>query len=86
MPPLEAMALGVPVVAVRGSAISEVVGDAGILAENGTVDCLAEAMNRVLNDDGLAGRLRSLGPERARRFSWPDHARQVLALYRKILV
>ncbi len=85
LPPLEAMALGVPVVAVRGSAISEVVGDAGVLAENGAADCLAAAINRVLDDGELVGRLRVLGPQRAKLFSWPDHARQVLALYRQTL-
>lgn len=85
LPPLEAMALGVPVVAVGGSAISEVVGGAGVLAENGEADCLAAAMNRFLADRALASRLRTLGPQRARLFSWTDHARQVLALYRQIL-
>lgn len=85
LPPLEAMALGVPVVAVRGSAISEVVGDAGVLAETGDADCLAAAIDQLLGDDELVGHLRALGPRRAKRFSWPDHARRVLALYQQIL-
>ncbi len=85
LPPLEAMALGVPVVAVRGSAITEVVGEAGVLADQGAADCLAAAIHRLLSDGELADRLRALGLQRAKRFSWPDHARQVLGLYRQIL-
>ncbi|MBE7209729.1 MAG: glycosyltransferase family 4 protein [Gluconacetobacter diazotrophicus] len=85
LPPLEAMALGVPVVAVRGSAITEVVGDAGILAENGDADCLAAAIHWLLEDSELAAGLRARGPRRAERFSWSDHTRQVLGLYQQIL-
>ena len=85
LPPLEAMALGVPVVAVRGSAISEVVGDAGVLAENGTADCLAAAVSKLLDDGELIGRLQALGPTRAKLFSWQDHASQVLDLYQRVL-
>ena len=85
LPPLEAMALGVPVVAVRGSAISEVVGDAGVLAENGDAANLAAAIKRLLDDGAMINRLRLLGPARAERFSWSDHARQVLEIYRRAI-
>ena len=83
LPPLEAMALGVPVVAVRAGAVPEVVGDCAVLAEAGDADSLAGAMRSLLGDAGLAASLRRCGPARALCFSWEAHAAQVLDIYRK---
>ncbi len=85
LPPLEAMALGVPVVAVRASAIPEVVGDAGLLAADGTPESLATAIQQLLRDDQLAQQLRMAGPARAQHFSWQDHARAVLHVYEQAI-
>lgn len=85
LPPLEAMALGVPVVAVRAGAVPEVVGSAALLAEDGTVESIAVALRRLLGDPDLARRLAAAGPARVQAFSWADHADRVLALYRQVL-
>ncbi len=86
MPPQEAMAMGVPVVASRaGGAVPEVVGDAGVLAEDGTPEALAHAIEQLICDPDLEARLRLAGPERAKLFSWPQHARTVLGLYQSEL-
>lgn len=83
LPPLEAMALEVPVVAVRAGAVPEVVGDCAVLAEDGTPDSLAAAIEALLRDSALEASLRRRGPERASRFSWEAHAAQVLDVYRE---
>lgn len=86
LPPTEAMAMGVPVIATRaGGAVPEVVGDAGVLAEDGTPEAIASAIETLLNNPELEARLRLAGPERAKMFSWPDHARTVLGLYQSVL-
>jgi alpha-1,3-rhamnosyl/mannosyltransferase len=85
MPPQEAMALGVPVVAVRsGGAIPEVVGDAGILAENGLPDSIAASVQHLLDDNDLAQKLKVEGPKQVQRFSWPKHAQEVMAVYKSM--
>jgi len=81
LPPLEAMALGVPVVAVRAGAVPEVAGDCAVLAPDGTPESLAAAMRTLLEDSALAASLRRRGPAQAGRFSWEDHAAQVLQIY-----
>lgn len=87
LPPQEAMALGVPVViSAAGGATPEVVGEAGVQAADGTAPKLAEAMRRLLEDEALQEKLKVAGPERVQRFSWPDHARQVLEVYRRAMV
>lgn len=85
LPPLEAMALGVPVVTVRAGAMPEVVGEAGLLANDGSPDSLAAAMQQLLDNNQLAQRLRVTGPKRAQQFSWSDHARIVLDIYQCVL-
>jgi glycosyltransferase involved in cell wall biosynthesis len=86
MPPQEAMALGVPVVAVRsGGAIPEVVGDAGILAENGSPDSIAASVQQLLDNEDLAQKLKTEGPKRVQRFSWQKHAEEVLDVYKSVL-
>ena len=81
LPPLEAMACGVPVVASDTSAIPEVVGDAGVLVDPTDTRAIAEALAAILADSERSARLRALGLERARRFTWERAARQLLAIY-----
>jgi glycosyltransferase involved in cell wall biosynthesis len=78
LPPLEAMALGVPVVATSTGAIPEVLGDAAVLVVPGDPDGLAEALARVLDDSALRDQLIERGRRRAADFTW-DAAGQAMA-------
>lgn len=86
LPPLEAMALGVPVIiSAQGGATPEVVGDAGVIARDGSADALADAMRELLDDEALQAQLKLAGPARANRFDWRLHARAVLDIYRRAM-
>lgn len=67
---VQAMASGTPVVASNTTSIPEVVGDAGLLCDPSDIEAFASAVRSVLDDAGLAGRLRARGLERAARFTW----------------
>jgi glycosyltransferase involved in cell wall biosynthesis len=77
MPALEAMSLGVPVVAANRGALPEVVGDAGILVAPEDAESIASALDRVLSDDSLAANMSRLGLERSKRFQWVYTAQAV---------
>lgn len=84
---LEAMALGVPVVASEVSGINEVVEDgiSGLLFQPGHHKELAEAIERLLSDHGLASRLAGNARERvAQEFSAKQMAMKHLSLYQKV--
>jgi len=85
LPPLEAMAAGVPVVATSAGSLPEVVGDAAVLVPPGDVDELAAALGRVLTDDGLRAALAERGRARAGARSWDDAAADMAALYRDVV-
>jgi glycosyltransferase involved in cell wall biosynthesis len=70
MPALEALASGTPLVTTSGSALEEIVGDAGLLVPPANVDALAQALTTVLDDPTVAARLRAAGPPRAATFTW----------------
>jgi len=69
VPPIEAMACGVPVVASRATAHIEVIGDAGLLCEPGNPADMADKIVQVLTDDALCGELVRRGLARALEFS-----------------
>jgi alpha-1,3-rhamnosyl/mannosyltransferase len=69
---LEAMALGVPVVAVASDGAREVCGDAALLV---APDELGPAVARVAGDADLRADLSARGRERAGGFSWAASAR-----------
>jgi glycosyltransferase involved in cell wall biosynthesis len=70
LPVVEAMSLGVPVIASNRGALPEVVGDAGLLVDPDDPGSIADAMARVLTDPSLAESLTARGRDRARLFSW----------------
>jgi glycosyltransferase involved in cell wall biosynthesis len=81
MPVLEAMTLGLPVVASNRGALPEVLGDAGPLVDPGDPAALAAAIGRLLKDDGYASACAAKGVQRARRFNWNRTAELVYAVY-----
>jgi glycosyltransferase involved in cell wall biosynthesis len=84
LPPLEAMSLGVPVVATTAGAVPEVVGDAAVLVAPRDIPALAEALLVVAEDTTTRERLIALGTERVRLFSWRRAGEQLARLYRTL--
>jgi glycosyltransferase involved in cell wall biosynthesis len=84
LPPLEAMASGVPVVTTMTSSIPEVVGDAALMVSPYDVEQLADTMSRVLTDASLRETLIGRGREQVRRFNWYRVARNTLAVYYEV--
>jgi glycosyltransferase involved in cell wall biosynthesis len=82
---LEAMACGTPVVAASGSSLPEVAGDAALMVDPYDSVSLAEAMYRVLTDEGLRKGLRERGLKRAPSFSWRSTAQAVSTLLDDVL-
>lgn len=85
LPPLEAMACGVPVVASDVSSLPEVVGDAGLLVDPRDAGALAAALGRVLGDPEHAAELARRGRERARGFTWEGAAAAMEAVFAEAL-
>ena len=82
LPPLEAMACGLPVVVSDIASLPEVVGDAGLLIDPHNVDELTVGMWRLLNNSDLWKEMREKGLRQASRFSWERAARETLDIYR----
>ena len=83
LPVLEAMGHGLPVVCSRASAIPEVAGDAALYFDPESSTELADAVGRILGDEGLASQLASAGLQRAAEFSWRRAAEETLDVYER---
>lgn len=85
LPPLEAMACGIPVLTSRLSSLPEVVGDAAVLVDPYDVDDIARGLERLLGDEALRSTLVEKGYARARSFSWERSVRSIHSGYLKAL-
>jgi glycosyltransferase involved in cell wall biosynthesis len=85
LPPLEAMAVGTPVIAAKASCLPEVLGDAALFVSPEDEASLAEALRAVLGDSTLRAALRARGQARAASFSWERTAAATLAVYHEAL-
>lgn len=84
LPPLEAMACGVPVITSKTSSLPEVVGDAGILVDPTSVHEISDAIVMVLENESLQHRMVKAGLERARLFSWEGSAQKMLDVFEEV--
>lgn len=85
MQALEAMSLGIPVLVSARGGLPELVGEAGVLVDPTDEASIADALERVITDHTLAGRLASLGLERASLFSWRRTATAVREVFAEAL-
>lgn len=83
-PLLEALALGVPAAVARMSALPEMAGEAAIYFDPHSVDEMAQAMERLVWDEDLRGRLSGKAIEQAAKFAWEKTALQTLEVFEKV--
>ena len=84
LPPLEAMACGVPVVAANASSIPEVVGDAALLYDPYDENSLSQAVLQVVQDEKTRERLIERGAKQQARFSWVKAATETWMVYQSL--
>jgi glycosyltransferase involved in cell wall biosynthesis len=83
--PLEAMAMGTPVIASRISSVPEVVGRAAVLLDRPTEPASwTRALSELIGDGERRAALARAGLERAAEFSWARTAEQMTTIYREI--
>jgi glycosyltransferase involved in cell wall biosynthesis len=85
LPPLEAMACGVPVIASNVSSIPEVVGDTGILLDPHDINAFTEAMNLMISSPDLRGAMGKKALERSRGFTWSNCVNETVDAYKFVL-
>jgi len=85
MPPLEAMACGVPVITSDKASLPEVVGDGGLMVDTSKPELLATALQRLLDEPETRIELGQRGQARARLFSWEKTARETASIYHAVL-
>ncbi len=84
LPPAQALAAGIPVLASRGPALQEVLGEAALFADPDDVDTWAENLVRLVTDEDLRKRLREKGWAQASQFRWAAVAARYRNLYREV--
>ena len=84
LPPLEAMACGVPVIASNCSSLPEIVGDAGLLVNPYNINELADAIREMLASESLRNDFIEKGFEQAKKFSWDICAEKTLNILQQI--
>jgi glycosyltransferase involved in cell wall biosynthesis len=80
LPPLEAMALGCPVVAARVSGAEEQLGKAAVLVDAFDVEAYAEAVRRLRDEPYWRDAVVEMGRERARSWATSQYVLEVLGL------
>jgi glycosyltransferase involved in cell wall biosynthesis len=84
-PPLEAMAVGTPVVASSSSSLPEVVGNAGLLPDPESEIEIAAALVQAQCDEAWRALARARGLERVKQFTWTKAATRMRALFEEAL-
>jgi glycosyltransferase involved in cell wall biosynthesis len=84
LPPLEAMACGVPVFTSNRTSLPEVCGSAAIYGDPTDTAEIARGVKLLCSDASLRDRLRCLGQEQATRFTWERAAQATHDLLVKV--
>jgi len=86
LPPLEAMARGVPVVSSNATCLPEILGDAAFYFNPLDIDDMARVIKETLSSDRARKALIQKGFEQIKKYSWRKMAEETLKLYSKCTV
>src|SRR5499426_2842207 len=84
LPPLEAMALGCPVIASRIPALVERCADAALYCDPTNAEAIARQILQLVENSDLRATLRQRGFERAAAFGWERTAAETLSIILKV--
>lgn len=84
LPPLEAMASGIPVVVSNSSSLPEICGEAGSYVDANDPHDIALKIEGLLNDDVLYRKKANLGLARAQQFTWAKSAQELVRIIESI--
>lgn len=84
LPPVEAMASGVPVIVADRSCLPEVCGDAALYVDPDDIGAFAQGIEDGLTNHEWRSRAVTKGLERASEFSWTRCIDETIAVYRKV--
>ena len=85
MPPLEAMAAGIPVIVSNRASLPEVVGKEGLTIDAQDEVALSELAIKLITDDSFYRSVTNYGLERSSHFTWRHYASNLSQVYEKIL-
>lgn len=84
MPPLEAMACGVPVLSSDAASLPEVTGDCAVICDAYSAESISDGLFRLYSDENLRKELSVKGLERAKGFTWERSAEILYNVYREL--
>lgn len=84
LPIMESMASGVPTITSAGSCLTEIAGDGALLVDPLSVDSIAGAIRRILDNQDVRSQLIERGLRRSALFSTQSFAGKVLDVYRAL--
>lgn len=85
IPPLEAMACGVPVAVANTTSLPEVVGNAGIYFNPFDIDDISNAILQLMSSEEKRKLYRTKGYQQCMKFDWSKSANKIIETYEKIL-
>ena len=81
LPPLEAMAKGVPVASSSHSCMKEILGNSAWYFDGRRIEDMADKIIEILKNEPLRKELIGKGYDRAKKYSWHVMARKTLEIY-----
>jgi glycosyltransferase involved in cell wall biosynthesis len=81
LPPLEAMARGIPVVSSQVSSMPEILGDAPLYSDPECIDSIAKILRLSIENEQLRRKCKERGYRQAQKYQWQNLAKETLDVY-----
>ncbi len=81
---LEAMNVGLPVIASNSTTLPEVYGDACLYFDPNSLSSLVDAIEEIIKKPEVREKLSFLGPKQVKKYSWKKMAKETLDVYKTI--
>lgn len=85
IPIVEAMNCGIPVITSNTTSMPEIAGEAALIVDPYSISDIAEALNKITNNEGLRQELIEAGNIRKMNYSWNSTAQKLWHLVEKVM-